>query len=78
MFSPDLVQKIRKAYSRLKSYRKVGRTFSICHSSVAYVVCTKKKGNREKKREPYKRLKPRLKGLLQEIKRLNAKSQRII
>ncbi len=50
MFSPDLVQKIRKAYSRLKNYRKVGRTFSMCHSSVAYVF--KNDYDREKKGEP--------------------------
>jgi hypothetical protein len=56
MLSPDLVQKIRKAYSRLKSYQKVDRAFSMYHSSVAYVV--KNDYDREKKGDRRNALKP--------------------
>jgi hypothetical protein len=40
MFSPDLVHKIRKAFTRMKNYRKVGKAFTIGPSSAWYVVKT--------------------------------------
>ena len=77
MFSPDLVQKIRKAYSRTKNYRKVGKAFSMGPSSAWYVVKTDY--NRpKKKRGPKKRITTRQKGrILHEVKRLNAKSEKV-
>jgi hypothetical protein len=52
MFSPDLVHKIRKSYSRMKNYRKVGKAFTMGPSSAWYVVKTdfdKPKKKRAKK-----------------------------
>jgi hypothetical protein len=73
MYSKDLVQKVRKAYAKQKSYRKVAKAFLM----VEYIV--KNDYSRPKKKTgPKKRLNNRLKGrILLEVKRLAARSERI-
>jgi hypothetical protein len=77
MYSKDLVQKVRKAYAKHKSYRKVAKAFWMTHSSVKYILL-KMIILVRKKNWPKKRFNNRLKGrILLKVKRLAARSERI-
>jgi len=77
MFSKDLREKIREAYSRLKNYRQVGRNFGISHQTVKYIVENHDNDNK-KKRGPKSKVNRHYEtAIKREIRKANAEGRKI-